>query len=103
MNVERQKVLKIPANQGSVCLFVPITLYKTEKMAIISMILVIETLNLVFRGICANSISGIRIFLYLTVYELLVLPHSLLPTSLHKTAVSIIRLQYGISTIYYPK
>ena len=31
MNVERQRVLKIPANQGSVCLFVPVTLYVKLK------------------------------------------------------------------------
>ena len=34
-----------------------------------------------------------KFFLNLRVYELLALPHSLLPTSRHETAVSIIRLQ----------
>ena len=41
----------------------------------------------------ANYFSGIIIFLNLTVYELLALPHPLLPTSRHETVVSIIQLQ----------
>ena len=92
----------------SVCLS-PLCYTYNGKTTIISMILVIETLNLVSRSILhGKSISGIFFLLNLTGYELLALPNSLLPTSPHDTAISIIRLQIrsqnakSCSTIFYP-
>ena len=109
MNFERQRVLKITANQGSVCMFLPlnstinssiqwflpITLYiklkNDSNQQLLSQKLEIWFLVGVFMH--ANYFSGIIIFLNLTVYELLALPHPLLPTLRHETVVSIIQLQ----------
>ena len=78
-----------PTKGLSVCSS-PLRYLYNGKTTIISMILVIEAWNLVLH---AKFISGIKIYLNLTIHKLLALPHSRLPTSRHETAVSIIRLQ----------
>ena len=80
----------------SVC-FSPLCYKYNRKTTIISMILVIETWNrcigMVYRSIFASPFLESFFFLNLTGYELLALPHSLLPNSRHGTAISINRLQ----------
>ena len=84
-------LLIIPANQGSDCLFVPIMLYMKWKNNHKYHNNCLKNLKFGFKGFFC--ISGIKIFLNQTVYELYPLPYSLLPTLRHETAVPIKQLQ----------
>ena len=105
MNVERQRVLKIPAHQGSVCLFVPIILYIKWKNDHKQHDNCHRNLKFGFQGYFCIQIPFLESELFFTSQLMSYLRCLILccRRRVIRQRYQLIGFKFGIGTIYYPE